>query len=119
MAKDAGTGFSPHDPREDKWFGELIDGWMNFQNSLTCFDFVSILTAVQLKTTFPLSLFVILLHYTCAKPMKIKKLMKVSSFFLLQAMYPASTIHQKGCESGNSLTHQWQFPRDEKGHTSG
>ncbi len=78
---------------------------MNFQNTLTCFDLVSILTAVQLKNTFPLSFYVNLPHYTCAKPIKMKKLMKV--FFLQDPMYPASTIHQKYCGSGNSLNHQW------------
>ncbi len=62
------------------WRVNTVDGWMNFQNSLTCFDFLSIITAVQLKNTFPLSLFVILHHYNSGKPMKIKKLMKVSFF---------------------------------------
>ncbi len=37
---------------------------MNFQNSLTSLDFVYFLTAVKLKSTFPLSLFVIVYHYT-------------------------------------------------------
>ncbi len=91
---------------------------MNFPKYLSCFDFAYILTAVQLKNTFQISLFVILHHYTGAKPMKIKKRVKV--FFLLQdPMYPASTIHQKDCKRGNSMNHQWQFPRDEILHSSG